>query len=140
MSMATASASRGVVAGAEPVDDDRGLVADDPRIVAAGQRGDVARPGDELGAVVHADGQPATDVVLEVRRLAARRDGDRLDVVRPTPPGLEHEPSDLAAADPEDLRVAVGEVARLLGRTEALVLGLLHGSPPSAVDWRDLTY
>ena len=44
MSMAVPSGALGVVAGAEPVDDDRGLVAHDPGVVAAGQRGDVARP------------------------------------------------------------------------------------------------
>src|SRR4051794_18873918 len=132
MSMAVPSVALGVVAGAEPVHDDRRLVAHDPGVVAAGQRGDVAGPGDELGAVVHADGQPAADVVLEVRCLAARRVGQRLDVVGPAPARLEHEPSDLAAADLEDLRAAVGELARLLRGAEALVLGLLHGSPPWA--------
>src|SRR2546421_1228488 len=132
MSMATPSAALGVVAGPEPVDDDRRLVAHDPRVVAAGQRGDIARLGDELGAVVHANRQPAADVVLEVRRLAAGRVGNRLDIVRPVPAWFEHEPPDLAAADLEDLRVALGELACLLRRTEALVLGLLHGSPPWA--------
>src|SRR3954449_6430467 len=140
MSMAMPSGALGVVAGAEPVHDDRRLVAHDPGVVAAGQRGDVARLGDELGAIVHADRQPAADVVLEVRCLAARRVGDRLDVGGPGPARLEHRPADPAAADLEDLRVAVGELARLLRRAEALVLGLLHGSPPWAVDCRDLTY
>jgi hypothetical protein len=46
---------RCVVACAVPVDDDGGLVPDDPRVVPARQRGDVAGPGDHLGAVVHSD-------------------------------------------------------------------------------------
>src|SRR3954462_3274979 len=132
MSMAMPSVALGVVAGAEPVHDDRRLVAHDPGVVAAGQRGDVAWLGDELGPVVHADRQPAADVILEVRCLAARRVGDRLDVIGPAPARLEHEPPDLPAADLEDLRAAVGELARLLRRAEALVLCLLHGSPPWA--------
>src|SRR3954465_11730829 len=57
-----------VVAGAEPVDDHDRFVADPPCVVTAGQRRDVAGPGDELGPVVHADGQLPGDVVLEVRR------------------------------------------------------------------------
>ena len=77
-----------VVAGAEPVDDDHRLVADDPGVVAARQRGDVAGAGDELGAVVHADREPPAHVVLEVRRLAAVGAGDRLHVVRPAPARL----------------------------------------------------
>ena len=46
--------------------DDR-FVSNDPCVVAFGQRRNVARRCDELRAVVHADRQPAADVVLEVR-------------------------------------------------------------------------
>src|SRR3954454_12805164 len=105
----------GVVARAVPVDDDSRLVPDDPAVVAARQRGDVARSRDELGAVVHADRNPAAHVVLEVRRVAAVRARDRLDVVRPAPAGLENVSADLAAADVEDLRAAVGEFTDLVG-------------------------
>src|SRR5919201_2546897 len=114
-----------VVTGAVPVDNHRRLVADHPRVVAARQRGDLARAGDELGAVVHADRELAADVVLEVRRLAAVRSGDRFDVVGPAPAGLEGVSADLAVADLEDLGAAVGELARLVGLPESLVLGLL---------------
>ena len=41
-------------------------------------------------------------------------------------PGCEDEAADLAAADLQDLRPAVRELARLVGCLEALVLGLLH--------------
>src|SRR5919204_4833050 len=114
-----------VVAGAVPVDDHNGLVSDDPGVVTARQRGDLAGAGDELGAVVHADRELAADVVLEVRRLAAVRSGDRLDVVGPAPAGLEGVPADLAVADVEDLGAAAPELARLVGLPESLVLGLL---------------
>src|SRR3954468_13508164 len=102
MSMAMPSVALGVVAGTKPVHDDRRLVAHDPGVVAAGQRGDVAWLGDELGPVVHPDRQPAADVVLEVRCRTARRVGDRLDVTGPAPARLDHEPPDLPAADLED--------------------------------------
>src|SRR5919198_5994813 len=114
-----------VVAGAVPVDDHNGLVSDDPGVVAAWKRGDLAGAGYELGAVVHADRELAADVVLEVRRLAAVRSGDRPDVVGPAPAGLERVPADLAVAHVEDLGAAVGELARLVGLPESLVLGLL---------------
>jgi hypothetical protein len=110
---------------AVPVDDDGRLVAYDPGVVAARQRGDVAGPGDHLCAVVHADPQPAADVVLEVRRLAAVCLRDRLDVVRPALSRLEHQAPHLTAADIEDLGAAVRELARLIRAAEALVLGLV---------------
>src|ERR1700733_9816815 len=116
----------GVVAGAVPVDDDNGLLADDPGVVAAGQRGDVAGTGDEFGAVVHADGEPSADVVLEVRCLAAVGLGDRLDVVGPAPARLEDEPADLGVAHLENLGAAVGKLAGFVWRVEGLVLGRLH--------------
>src|SRR4051812_37114696 len=121
-----------VIARAVPVDHDDRVVADDPGVVTARKRGDVAGAGEDLGAVVHQDRKPATHVVLEVGCLATRGPGDRLDVVRPAPAGLEHEAADLAAADSEDLRVPVREIARLVGRLEALVLGFVgsdHGLP-----------
>src|ERR671936_1517050 len=114
-----------VVTGAVPVDDHNRLVSDDPGVVAARQRGDLAGAGDELGAVVHTDRELAGDVVLEVRRLAAVRSGDRLDVVGPAPARLEGVPADLAVADLENLGAAVGELACLVGLPESLVLGLL---------------
>src|ERR671936_849834 len=114
-----------VVAGAVPVDDHNGLVSDDPGVVAARQRGDLAGAGDELGAVVHADRELAADVVLEMRGLAAVRSGDRPDVVGPAPAGLEGVPADLAVADLEDLGTAVRELTRLVGLPESLVLGFL---------------
>src|SRR5512144_367858 len=97
--MRVASGGARVGAGAVPIHDDGGLVTDDPRIVAAGQGGDVAGAGDELGAVVHADGELPTHVVLEVGRLAARGLRDGLHVAGPAPTRLEDEAADASAAD-----------------------------------------
>src|SRR3954468_24689353 len=68
--MATGSAGLGVVARAVPIDDDGGLVAHDPRVVAARQRRHVSRAGHELGSVVHPDREPPAHVVLEVGSVA----------------------------------------------------------------------
>src|SRR5918912_464732 len=122
------SAAFRVVAGAVPVDDHDRLVAEDPGVVAARQRRDVTGAGDKLGAVVHPDRQPSRDVVLEVGRLAAVGTRDRLDVVRPAPARLQNQPPDLAAADLENLGAPVGKLARLVGRLEALVLGVVPGA------------
>jgi hypothetical protein len=65
-------------------------------------------------------------VVLEVRSLAALGPGDRLYVVRPAPAGLEDEPADLAAADREDLDLAIRKLPDLVRLSEALLLDLLQ--------------
>src|SRR5687767_12752735 len=80
-----------VAARAEPVNSDYRLVTNDPRVVAAGQRGDVAGASFELSAVVHLDVEAAADVVLEVGRLAAVGACNRLDVIRPAPARLKDE-------------------------------------------------
>src|ERR1017187_3072936 len=71
----------GVVARPVPVDDYHGLLAHHPRVVPAGQRGDIAGPGDHLGAVVHANCELPAHVILEVRRLATVGPRDRFDIV-----------------------------------------------------------
>jgi hypothetical protein len=105
--------------------------ADDPGVVPARQRGDVARAGDELRAIVHADCQAPGDVVLEVRRETAVGPRDRPHVGRPTPAGLERHPADLGLAHVQDLGAPVGEFAGLIGSPEAAVLGGLHHVPPA---------
>src|SRR5271166_2403792 len=119
-----------VTARAEPVDSHHGLLADDPGVVAARQGGDVTGAGNELSAVVHPDRQPAADVVLEMRRLAASGARYRLHVLGPAPPRLKHQPPDLPAGDLEDLGAAVRKLARLVRCLEASVLGLVHHCPP----------
>src|ERR1035441_4147708 len=71
----------GVVTRPVPVDDYHGLLAHHPRVVPAGQRGDIAGPGDHLGAVVHANCELPAHVILEVRRLATVGPRDRFDIV-----------------------------------------------------------
>jgi hypothetical protein len=82
-------------------------------------------PTTQASCPLGSDRDPPADVVLEVRRFAARGAGDRLDVVRPAPTGLEDEAADLAAADLEDLGAAVRELAYLVRRLEALLLALV---------------
>jgi len=59
-----------VVARAVPIDEHDRLVADHPRIVTRGQRGDVAGACVELVAVRHLNPQHPGRVVLEMGRLA----------------------------------------------------------------------
>src|SRR5262245_1699062 len=110
------------MARAVPIDHHCRFISDNPCVVAAWQGRDVAGPGDELGAVVHANGEAAAHVVLEVRRFAAGSAGDRLDVGRPAPAGLEDEPADLAAADLENLGAAVRELAGFVWPAKGLML------------------
>ena len=94
--------------------------------MTARKRGDVAGLRDELRSVVHQDPKASADVVLEMRSLAALGLRDGLDVVRPAPPGLEDEASDLGSSDVEDLGSAIRELARLIRTLEALVLCVVH--------------
>src|SRR5258706_11336771 len=84
------------------VHDDRGLVADHPRVVAGGQQGDIAGLAVELGSVIHEDAKDAGDVVLEVGRLAALRLRDWLHRARPAPARLEDHAAYGGPADADD--------------------------------------
>src|SRR5580692_2904800 len=119
------SSTLGVVAGPIPIDHHRRFVADHPGVMTLGQRGDISRSCDELGAVIHADGESSRHVVLEMRSLTARRLGQRLDVVRPAPPGTEYQAAHLGASYFQDLGSAVRKIADLFGLRERLVLGIL---------------
>src|SRR6185312_15309726 len=112
-----------VVEHALEIHDDRGLVADDPRIVAGGQQRDIAGLAVELGSVIHEDAKHPGDVVLEVRRLAALRHRDRLHRARPAPAGLEDRAADGGPADANQLDAALREFADLVGLAEMLELG-----------------
>jgi hypothetical protein len=128
---ASTRSGTGVVAGAVPVHQDHRLVSHHPGVVTLRQRGDIAGPGVELGAVGHHDVQRSGRVVLEVRRLAQVGARDRLDVVRPAPAGLQGEPADFGAADLDEVHGAVGERAGLVGGLEALLLRFAgHGQSP----------
>src|SRR5580692_1564514 len=112
---AAGGSALGIVAGAPPVDDDDRLVADHPGVVPWRKRGHLAGARVELGAVGQLDAQSPGDVVLEVRGLAQVGARDRLDVTGPAPPGLEHQAAYVAAADVQQLDLAVGEGADLVG-------------------------
>ena len=56
-----------------------------------------------LAAVVHEDAHPSGQAVAQVRDLAGVRAGDRLDVLRPAPAGLERSATDHPASDIHDL-------------------------------------
>src|SRR5271165_3761599 len=112
--MARLFSALGVMARANPVDDDGWLVADDPGVVSARKRCDVARAGDELRAVVHPDRETSAHVILEVRRLAALGLGDRLYVVRPAPARFEDEAPDLASADVKNFGAPMRKVPGLV--------------------------
>lgn len=95
-----------VVHGTEPIDCDDRFFADNPGVMPLRKTGDVARPCDELGSVVHPDGQLSGDVVLEMRRFAALRSGDRFDLIRPAPPRFEGQPANGAITHVQDLGLA----------------------------------
>src|SRR5271165_4374040 len=105
--MARLFSALGVVARADPV-------ADDPGVMSARKRCDVARAGDELRAVVRPDRETSGHVILEVRRLAALGLGDRLDVVRPAPARFEDEAPDLASADVKNFGAPMRKVPGLV--------------------------
>src|SRR4030042_1772246 len=88
-----------VGAHALPVHHDDGLVPDHPGVVSRRQVRDLPGPRLELGTVPHEDVHTSRDLVLEVRRLAPLRAGDRLDVRRPLPARLQRGATEGPAAD-----------------------------------------
>src|SRR5207244_5789963 len=78
----------GVVLHASEVEHDTRLIADHFTIVPRRDRDHIARTEIELGAVVHDHLLMPREDIAKVRRLAAARTGQRLDVLRPAPPRL----------------------------------------------------
>src|SRR6266511_2118049 len=113
------------------VEDHAGLVPDVLGVVAGRDRHRLA--GADLGllAVVHEDAHPTGEHVSEMRDLARISLRDRLDVLRPLPPGLEGPPPHLLAAELDDLYLTVSlERTGLVGGIEALGLNARHVSAP----------
>src|SRR5437867_1289466 len=79
-----------VVLDLAEVDQHASLIADRPGIVSRWDRDRVTRAALAFASVIHDDVHPSGEHVPEVRRLAGSGVGDRLDVLRPTPPRLEH--------------------------------------------------
>jgi hypothetical protein len=113
----------GIIDHALEIDDNGGLIADHPGVVTARQERDVAGPAIEFRAVVHADAQHASDVILEMRCLAACGLGNWLDRGRPTPTWFEDSAANYGAADLDQFQTALGKLAHFLRRAEALELG-----------------
>src|SRR5665213_1074166 len=123
-----------VVARAVPVDEHNPLVTDDPCVVSRGQRGDIAWMRLEFGAVGHPDVEHTGGVVLEVRGLAQLSAGDRLEVLRPPPAGLQREAAYHAAANVHQFEHPLLERAHLVGLRNGLLLSSdcrRHGSTSS---------
>jgi len=109
-----------------PVDERDGLVTHYPGVMTGREVCHGAGSDFELLPVLHLDVQRPGGVVLEVGRLAPPRAGDRLDVDRPTPPRVQHEPADYAAIHVQDLRLTMVEASDLIRSSEVPVLGLCH--------------
>src|SRR4029077_5818523 len=82
----------------------------------------VAGPDGEGGAVVRAHGEPAGNGVADVAMLTRVRAGDRADVRRPPPSGLEDEAAHVDLVERDDLDEAVRKASDLVGLAEALAL------------------
>src|SRR6266536_2935666 len=85
----TGSACLRVSLQAPEVQQDARLVADDPRVVPRRHVEGLARSELTLGPVVHTKRHTPFEHVADVLNLARVGPGDRLDVLRPPPPGLE---------------------------------------------------
>jgi hypothetical protein len=105
----------GLVGSTPPVDQYNRIATDDPGVVALGQRGDCAGSSLDLGAVLHGDVQDAAGVLLEVGCFTQLGAGDRLDVIGPTPTGLEDEAADLASTDGDEIDLAPFEGPGFIG-------------------------
>ena len=90
---------------------------------------DVARPHLELVPVVELHGHLPGQTDAGVSRLTRVRAGDRLDVVRPTPPGLEDTSAQREVAQRDDVHVAVClEGTGLVGFVDVVCFGCGHDS------------
>ena len=105
----------GSVGSTPPVDQYNRIGTDDPGVVALGQRGDLARSSLDLGAVLHGDVEDAAGVVLEVGCFTQLGASDRLDVIGPTPTGLEGEAADFASTDGDEIDLVPFEGPGFIG-------------------------
>src|SRR5277367_6574217 len=78
--------------------------------------------------------QNATDLVLEMGRLAKFGAGNRLHVLGPAPSRLEGEASDFTPTDGKQVDASILERSGLVGRREVLELGFCHD--PSSLAMR----
>jgi hypothetical protein len=107
-----------------------GLFSHDPSVVPRADHVDVARSYLLLGAVVVDEVHPTRNHVARVQNLAGVGPHDGLDVLRPTPLGLEGEPprSDLVEAYYVDLAVVEGP--GLVGDSTLLAFSVSESAMP----------
>src|SRR5258708_36491924 len=103
MNQRARSARLRVALQAAEVEDQAGLVADDPRVVARRHVKGVAGSELLLGAVVHLQRHATLQDVADVLDLTRVGSGDRLDVLRPAPSRLKRSPSDCMAVEIDQL-------------------------------------
>src|SRR5882724_3397481 len=102
----------GVVRHSLPVDDNAGLVTDDPGVVSRRADHEVSRSEPGFFAAVHDDLHAPGEEVPHVGRLAAGGAGDGLDVLGPLPPRLEGRPSDGTALEVDQLELPGARLER----------------------------
>src|SRR4051794_9727753 len=129
LGVAVSSAGGRVLRDVAEVDEDAGLVPDDPRVVPRHDLDELTRRALHLGPVVHLDDHPAGHHVAEVVGLAGFGACDRPDVFLPLPAGLERAAQHGLAVQLDYLCVPMRvKLARLVGRVEALGLDSSHGT------------
>jgi len=106
----------GVIAHSGDVHGYDRFVADDPGVVAGRDVADIPRTELHFGAIVHADVQPARNVILQVGRLAAMGLCQRFDARGPTPAGLERRAPEGDVVDGYEFNLALLERAVSSGR------------------------
>jgi hypothetical protein len=117
----------GVVGEALPIDDDAGLVADDPCVVAGRQDGEIAGTVFHfLAAVGHDEFHSPGDEVAGMRGLAAIGLRDGLDVLGPAPAWLESRSPYWAGIEVDQFELACVAVDTL--RTSSGLSGLWQSS------------
>jgi hypothetical protein len=125
--------SLGVLGIAAEVDRHTRLVTNDPRIVTWLDRGNVARADLALLSAARLHPHAARQAVQQMRGLAAVGPCNRLDVLRPSPAGLEGPVQDRMSCDVHHRCVALAcEGPRLVGLCDVLDLKVSHCGSPQA--------
>jgi hypothetical protein len=119
---------------AEEVEDDGGLIADDPGIVAGWDIEDLVRPDLDVLAIVHLDRDSARQQVLKMVDLAERLVGLLAQVLGPSEARLDGRISERQGPDAKQVQGDRGQLANLVGFMDALVLDAAHKARVGARD------
>ena len=122
----------GVVLDLAEVDEHAGLVTDDPSVVTRSDVDSIARAALTLAAVIHDDVHAPRYDIAEVSGLASVGAGDRLNVFRPAPTGLEHTAADRPRGEVDDVRrtLVVCKRPHLIRTVERLDIESCHDLAP----------